>query len=117
MEGKDLRKAGLKVDVPPDLAEHGLTGQVIASQIIDKLAKMQKATASARPADSYSNNWGNDIKVQIPDTGVSIGEFNRYLHQWLGNQTHITGDVVRAGDRLVVTARAGSDAAGRYFSS
>ena len=71
--------------VPPDMASRGLTGQVVASQLLDKLAAMQNATDSARPAHSYASNWGNDIKVEIPDTGVSVGEFYRYLAAWLGH--------------------------------
>ena len=96
-------------DVPPDLAARGLTGQVVAGQILDKLAGMQNATASARPADSYSSNWGNDFKVQIPDTGISVGEFYRYLRGWLGNETHITGEVYRTASGIAVTARKSGD--------
>jgi tetratricopeptide (TPR) repeat protein len=101
--------------VPADFANRGLTGQVVASQMLDKLTAMQKATDSARPADSYSNNWGDDIKVQIPDTGISIGEFNRYLRGWLGNETHITGEITRMASGIAVTARkSGGD--GETFS-
>jgi len=58
--------------VPPDMASRGLTGEAVAAQLQDRIAAMQAATDSARPPTSYSSNWGNDIKVQIPDTGVSI---------------------------------------------
>ena len=64
--------------VPPDLAGKGLSGQVIATRLQDRLAALQAATFSLRAPSSYANNWGDDIKVQIPDTGVSIGELNRY---------------------------------------
>ena len=47
---------------------------MVASQLIDKLNAMQSGTESNRPPQSYSNNWGDDIKVEIPETGVSIGE-------------------------------------------
>jgi hypothetical protein len=97
--------------VPPDLAARGMTGEVVAGRMLDRLSAMQAQTESMRAASSYTNNWGDDIKVQIPDTGVSVGEFNRYLHQWLGHQTRISGDVVRTGNKLTVTARAGADAA------
>jgi len=93
--------------VPPDMAARGLTGQVVASQLLDKLAAMQNATNSARPAQSYASNWGGDIKVEIPDTGVSVGEFYRYLAGWLGNETHITGEIYRTASGISVTARAG----------
>ena len=97
--------------VPPDMAARGLTGQVVASQLLDKLAAMQNATDSARPAHSYASNWGNDIKVEIPDTGVSVGEFYRYLASWLGHETHITGEIYRNARGIAVTARAGDDGA------
>ena len=93
--------------VPPDLAARGLTGHAIAAQVQDQLTGMQKLTSSARPADSYANNWGGDIKVQIPDTGVSVGEFYRMLVLWFGDQTHVTGEVFHAGKQLAITARVG----------
>jgi tetratricopeptide (TPR) repeat protein len=49
--------------------------------------------------------------VEIPNTGVSIGEFYRYLAGWLGHQTHITGEVWKSGSVVSITARAGSDGA------
>ena len=107
------RDNGLVVEsfsVPPELADKGLTGQVVAARILDRLSALQAQTVSHRAASSYANNWGNDIKVQIPDTGISIGDFNRYLHQWLGHETHITGEIYRAPAGLAVTARAGSTA-------
>jgi len=96
--------------VPPDLAQRGLTGQVVAAQLLDKLSAMQAATNASRPAQSYQNNWGDDLKVEIPETGVSVGELSRYLRQWLGHQTHVTGEVFRTPTGLTVTARSGSDA-------
>jgi tetratricopeptide (TPR) repeat protein len=93
--------------VPPDLAQRGLTGKVVASQVLDSLKTMQARAVSQRPAESYQNNWGEDIKVEIPETGVSIGELNRYLRQWLGHETRIGGEVYRSGSGLAVTARAG----------
>ena len=101
--------------VPPDLAARGLTGQVVAARVLDRLAELQAQTVSARPASTYDENWGDDIKVEIPETGVSLGELNRYLRQWLGHETHITGEVVRTATGVSVTARAGAEP-GRLFS-
>jgi len=95
--------------VPPDLAAKGLTGEVIASKVLDRLAAFQAQTVTARASESYANNWGNDIKVQIPNTGVSIGEFNRALHQWLGHETHISGEVYRTPTGLALSARVGGE--------
>ena len=96
--------------VPPDLAARGLTGQVVAARVLDRLSLLQSATVSGRPASSYANNWGDEIKVEIPETGVSIGELNRWLREWLGSESRVTGEVVRAGAGLQVTARADGSA-------
>ncbi len=96
------------ISVPPDLTAKGLTGETVAAQLQDKLTALQDATDSARPASSYVNNWGDDIKVQIPDTGISIGEFYRILAARLGHQTHITGEIFRTEKGIAITARAGS---------
>ena len=69
---------------------------------------MQVKTLSGRPASSYQNDWGQDIKVEIPETGVSASELYRYLRQWLGNETHITGEVYRTAVGIAITARAGA---------
>ena len=95
--------------VPPDLAAKGLTGEVIATKVLDRLAAFQAQTVSSRASESYANNWGGDIKVQIPNTGISIGEFNRALRQWLGHETHISGEVYRTPTGLALSARVGGD--------
>ena len=100
--------------VPPDLVQRGLTGQVVASQLLDRLAALQVQTVTSRPASTYANDWGGDIKVEIPETGVSIGELNRYLRDWLGSETRITGEVVRTASGLAVTARAGASPGRRF---
>jgi len=103
--------------VPPDLASRGLTGQVVASQMQDKLTAMQNVTGSSRPPQSYANNWGDDIKVEIPETGVSIGEAYRFLKEWLGHETHVTGEVYRTATGIAVTARTGADVGGTYLGT
>jgi tetratricopeptide (TPR) repeat protein len=98
--------------VPPDLESRGLTGEVVAGKVLDRLTVLQAQTNSNRSASSYVNNWGNDIKVQIPETGVSIGQLYRYLVAWLGHQTHISGEIWRDASGLVVTARVAGAPAG-----
>jgi len=92
--------------VPPDMAARGVTGQAVAAQLLDKLSEMQDATQSGRAANSYANNWGDDIKVQIPDTGVSVGEVYRALVLWLGHQSRITGWAYRSAKGIAITLRA-----------
>ncbi len=91
-------------NVPPDMQARGLTGSVVSSMLLDKLTLLQTQTDSARAPSSYASK-GDDIKVQIPDTGISISEAYRYLSGWLGHQTHISGDVYRSAKGVTVVVR------------
>jgi tetratricopeptide (TPR) repeat protein len=100
---------------PPDMAARGLTGEVIAGKLLDDLVRMQTRTESVRAAGSYAIDWGDKIEVQIPQTGVSIGDLQRVLRQQFGRETRISGVVYRLPDgQLSVTARTGG-AAGQTF--
>jgi tetratricopeptide (TPR) repeat protein len=91
--------------VPPDMASRGISGQVVASQMLDQLTTMQNITQSSRPQKSFTNSWSGDLKVEIPDTGISIGEVYRFLRRWLGRETHVSGEVTRAATGIAITAR------------
>jgi len=103
--------------VPPELAEKGLSGDVIATQLLDRLSALQAQSANnIQTPSNISSSWSDDLKVEIPETGVSLGEFNRYLRRWLGHETHISGEVVRLqGGTIEITARVNSEA-GQSFS-
>ena len=114
----DAGSGGLVIEpfsVPPDLAARGLTGEVVASHVLDRLAEMQAHTHSQRGTQSYANYWGNDIKVQIPETGVSLGELDRFLREKLGHPTHVTGEVVESQSGIGVMALADAGAAADPF--
>jgi tetratricopeptide (TPR) repeat protein len=92
--------------VPPDLAQRGMTGQVVATKLLDRLVAMQAQTNSARPAKSYTNAWGeHGIKLEIPETGVSLAELNNWLREKLGHDARISGEVVRSAKGLTLTGR------------
>jgi tetratricopeptide (TPR) repeat protein len=91
--------------VPPDMASRGLTGQVVASKTLDELTVLQSAGSASRAAKSFTSSWGDDIKVEIPDTGVSVGELYRFLKTWLGRESRISGEIVRTKDGIAITAR------------
>jgi tetratricopeptide (TPR) repeat protein len=91
--------------VPPDFTAQGNTGVVVAGGFLDQLTTLQRATRSASTRHSIEDAWSNDIKVDIPETGVSLGEALTYLRGWLGHDIHISGNVVHAGDAIVVSVR------------
>jgi tetratricopeptide (TPR) repeat protein len=95
--------------VPADMAQRGMSGDVVASQLLDRLAQLQAQTDSSRAPGTYASNWGSEIRVEIPNTGVSIGEAYRYLAGWLGHQTHISGEIWRTEKGIALTVRTSSN--------
>ena len=101
---------GLLIDafsVPPELSADGLSGSVVAQRFLDKFNALQTETESDRPAATFQNNWGDDIKVEIPETGLRLGEVEKLLRNRLGNVSHVTGDVYKTSTGIAVTARLG----------
>jgi len=99
------------LSVPPDLAQRGLTGQTMAAALADKLAEIDRTARSFRSTQTMTVNWGNDVKIQIPETGVSIGEVDAFLRRALGHQTVIGGAAFRAPQGLHLTVRVGGSGA------
>jgi tetratricopeptide (TPR) repeat protein len=98
--------------VPPDLAQRGMTGQVVAAKLLDHLSEMQAQTTSERPAETYANDWGQaGIKLDIPETGISVTELDDFLREKLGHDTHVTGEIVRTASGVSLTARTGVEGA------
>jgi tetratricopeptide (TPR) repeat protein len=98
--------------VPPDLAAKGLDGTVLAQRFIDKLTSLEKQSDaySTIVATQVSGSWGSETKIDIPQTGVSVDAVSQVLRDWLGSQSHISGDVWREGDDLVLGVRSSSGA-------
>ena len=99
------------LSVPPDLAQRGLTGEAVAAELADRLGAIDQVAQSFRAAETMKINWGDDIKIVIPSTGVSIGELDTFLRRELGGQTIIGGSVYRTPTGLRLTVRAGADGA------
>jgi tetratricopeptide (TPR) repeat protein len=82
-------------ETPPALAPRGFTGKVVADGVLDVLQKLAKATRSKEKALAAYSAWSSDIQIDVPETGVSIGEINRILHQRFGRDLHINGELVQ----------------------
>ena len=94
--------------VPADVAQSGMTGSVLAGRILDRLGQMQASTYSlAQGAGAFHSNDTEQVRIEIPSTGISIGELNRYLREWLGHETHVAGDLVRTVKGFALTIRYG----------
>ena len=58
-------------------------------------------------ASSFQNNWGSEIKIEIPETGLTFGELDKLLRDKLGHASHVSGEVVRTAAGISLTARLG----------
>ncbi|HEY2052004.1 MAG TPA: hypothetical protein VGH03_21900 [Caulobacteraceae bacterium] len=91
---------------PSALAGRGLTGDVVAGGLLDELTRLQAATRSTAARRQLADDWTGDIKIDIPETGISIGEIGRLLHKRFGHDLHIGGDLVQTqAGGLVLTVR------------
>jgi tetratricopeptide (TPR) repeat protein len=79
---------------------------VLAGGLLDELSRLQDATRSSASARGLSGAWTGNIKLDVPETGVSIGEISRVLRERFGHDVHVDGDLVetRAGD-VALTVR------------
>lgn len=102
---------------PAVLAGRGVTGEVVAAGLLDGLQKLKVATHSASQGLGVRNAWSSDIKVEVPETGISIGEIDRLLHDRFGHDVHIGGDLVQTeGGGLALTVRGGEDVPAATFT-
>ena len=102
-------------DAPPALAARGLNGKVVAGEVLDALTRLQAATRSSAAKRHLANAWTGDIKVEVPETGVSIGELDRMLKARFGHDTHIEGDLVQTETGGLALTIRGDDVAPKSF--
>jgi tetratricopeptide (TPR) repeat protein len=93
-------------DAPDSLAPRGLTGKGIANAVLDQLTLLRNATIASSAGLTVTSAWANDIKVDVPSTGISLGEIDRLLRERFGNDLHISGSLVQRLDgSLALTVR------------
>jgi tetratricopeptide (TPR) repeat protein len=93
-------------DAPAALADRGLTGKVVASGVLDELNRLQSATRTTAVKRELSTAWSSEVKLAVPETGISIGEISRVLKARFGHDLHINGDLVQTdAGALALTVR------------
>jgi tetratricopeptide (TPR) repeat protein len=80
---------------PPDLATRGLTGQALAEDLAGRIAAIRRlANAnSVTVSDDVRSGGADALKVEIPQTGLSLDEVDRFLHAQLGHAKRLSGEV------------------------
>jgi tetratricopeptide (TPR) repeat protein len=94
-------------DTPPALAARGFTGKVVAGGVLDEFTRLQAVVHTSIAASrKLSSAWSGDIRVEVPETGISIGDVDRMLKARFGHDVHIGGDLVQtANGDLALTIR------------
>ena len=89
--------------VPPSFAGDGIGGDGIANDMTNKLSAIRDVAEgnSLSRSRGVRRDSATDIKVEIPDTGISLGEAARYLRGWLGNERRVSGNLRVAGDNKI----------------
>ena len=82
-------------EIAPNVAAEVPSGKIVAAGLLDVLTRIQAANRSSAEHRALSNAWTNDIAIQVPETGISIGQLEVVLKTRFGHDQHIDGDLVR----------------------
>jgi len=94
---------------PPALAQRGLTGEAVADRLMDDLAALSETAASQDQRRNIEADWGKSLSIEIPETGLSLTELDKWLREKLGHETHISGELISEPDgSLTLVARDGA---------
>jgi tetratricopeptide (TPR) repeat protein len=94
------------IEVAPNIAAQAPSGRIVAAGLLDVLTRIQAATRSGAETRALSNAWTNDIEIEVPETGVSVGQVERLLKARFGHDQHIDGDLVQTkGGGFALTVR------------
>ena len=98
--------------VPPSYAAMGIGGDAVASDLTSKIAQVRDIANghSLSQSKDVREDRDADVRVEIPDTGISLVEAWHYLRLWLGNERPLRGNLRAAGDgTLTLTVSVGGD--------
>ena len=99
--------------VPADFVARGITSQSLAEDLASRVSAIGSTQdlGSLFRAGEARTGQGGMLKVQIPETGISIDELDHFLHRWLGHEAVVNGELREdAGGQLsVVLYFAGHD--------
>ena len=101
--------------VPPSFDATGNSGTVVAGQFLDHLQTLQAASRGSQAQKVLQDAWSNNIQLQIPQVHVSLGDIQHTLHNWLGHQIEINGEIVMQDKQIALTVR-GTGFAAKTFS-
>jgi hypothetical protein len=94
------------VEIAPNIATEVPSGKIVAAGLLDVLTRIQAASHSNIEHRDLSNAWTSEITIEVPETGISIGQLERTLKARFGHDQHIDGDLVKSSSGgLALTVR------------
>jgi hypothetical protein len=82
-------------DIAPNVAAEVPSGKIVAAGLLDVLTRIQAASRASIEHRKLSNAWTNEISIEVPETGISIGQLERTIKTRFGHDQHIDGDLAR----------------------
>jgi tetratricopeptide (TPR) repeat protein len=93
-------------EISPNLATQTLSGRIVAAGLHDRLTQLQALTRTSLQKREISSAWANDIAIDLPETGISIGQLDRMLRTHFGHDQHISGSLIATSPTgLALTVR------------
>jgi tetratricopeptide (TPR) repeat protein len=80
-------------DISPGLATNNPGGKIVAAALLDRLTQLQAATRITADRRGLSNAWTNEITIEVPETGLSVGQIEHLLTARFGHDEHVDGDL------------------------
>jgi tetratricopeptide (TPR) repeat protein len=82
-------------DISPNLETQNLTGRIVAAGVVDRLRHLQAATRTPDAKRDIADAWSNEINIEVPQTGLSIGAIQQVLKTRFGYDQRISGDLIK----------------------
>jgi len=93
-------------DIAPNVAARVPSGKIVAGGLLDELSRLQDATRTSVQGLDLSSAWASHIKLEVPETGISLDEISRLLRERFGHDVHLDGDLVgTSAGGLALTVR------------
>ncbi|PVM83386.1 hypothetical protein DDF67_20820 [Caulobacter endophyticus] len=90
-----------------DLEKAGYSGPTLARRFLDRIDAHQYASRGTvlQRNSGFSSEGDDAIRLEIPQTGLSVSDLQAMLRDWLGHERTLDGAVTRNGDGVTVSVR------------
>lgn len=91
---------------PPSWTARGFGGDVLAGRYSDHIVALQQSAALGFLSVQVLRGNSDEVRVEIPQTGMSLGDIQRMLTAWLGHQKVVSGALSEDGSgQVTLTVR------------